>query len=81
MKNRILLSLLLALALVYFAVPYLPEMGTGLNSMFSFLWLAFAFLVIGGNFSTLLFGKVRANQTHVLRRKRIAVNRKRIREY
>ncbi|WLD92363.1 hypothetical protein [Alkalihalobacillus sp. AL-G] len=81
MKNRILLSLLLAIALVYFAVPFLPEMGTGISAWFSLLWLAFAMLVIGGNFSTLLFKRINENKEQALSRKRVSIKRRRVRQY
>lgn len=55
MKNRLILSLLAALALVYFSVPYLPEMEPGLGGWFSAVWLMFAVFVIGGNLSALMY--------------------------
>jgi hypothetical protein len=81
MRNRLLLSLLMSIALVYFAVPYLPEFGTGLSSMFSFLWLAFALLVIGGNFSELLFRRQRESKAKALPKKRAIPVRRRSRQY
>ncbi|WP_408007186.1 hypothetical protein ACJROX_21195 [Pseudalkalibacillus sp. A8] len=81
MKNRLILSLLGALALVYFAVPYLPEIGTGLGGWFSAIWLFFALLVIGGNFSVLLFRRYPQQTTESTSLKRPDKERKRVRQY
>lgn len=55
MKNRYLLCLLLCAALLYFAVPRLTISASGLEGMFAISWLVFAFIVIAGNLSALLF--------------------------
>ncbi|WP_261133252.1 hypothetical protein [Bacillus sp. Marseille-Q3570] len=81
MKNRLILSLLSALALVYFAVPYLPEIGTGLGGWFSGVWLFFALLVIGGNFSVLLFQKYPQESKQTITLRRPVKERKRIRQH
>ncbi|PKR84299.1 hypothetical protein [Heyndrickxia camelliae] len=54
-KNRYLLCLLLAAALMYYAVPKLPFAATGTSGLFACVWLGFALLVIAGNLSGLLF--------------------------
>ncbi len=81
MKNRLILSLLAALALVYFAVPYLPEIGTGSGGWFSAIWLFFALLVIGGNFSALLYKRYPQQSTESTSFKRSTKERKRVRQH
>lgn len=61
MKQRLLLSLLLAMALVYFALPQLPLGVDGLGGIFAIAWLVFALMVIGGNLYGLLYMKKPAN--------------------
>lgn len=54
MRHYTILRLLLASFLLYFAWPYIPEATTQIEKVFWGAWLAFLFLVIGGNFATLL---------------------------
>lgn len=54
MKNYSILRLLLAVFLLYFAWPYIPEAVTQIEKLFWVAWLAFLLLVIGGNLATLL---------------------------
>lgn len=55
MKQRWFLSILSALALIYYALPRLPFGEVGLPQYFSILWLIFALLAIGGNLAAFLF--------------------------
>ncbi|MBS4199965.1 hypothetical protein KHA93_09880 [Bacillus sp. FJAT-49732] len=55
MKNRYLLCLLLCGVLLYIAVPRLTVSSSGLEGIFVISWLVFAFIVIAGNLSALLF--------------------------
>ncbi|WP_209122089.1 hypothetical protein [Alkalihalobacillus sp. BA299] len=59
MKQRLLLCLLLALAVVYFAVPRIPLGDPGLAGVFAIAWLLFALIVVGGNLVGLLYSKGR----------------------
>ncbi|MDE5412315.1 hypothetical protein [Alkalihalobacterium chitinilyticum] len=59
MKQRLLLCLLLAFALIYFAVPRIPLGDPGLGGIFAIAWLLFALIVVGGNLVGLLYGKER----------------------
>ena len=61
MKQRLLLCLLLALALMYFALPNLPIFGGGIDRIFAYSWLLFCLFVIGGNLSGLLYSIKRAD--------------------
>lgn len=63
MKNRTLLSFLIATALLYYAFPQLPLSGDRLEVAFSFGWLAFAIIVIGGNLAEYLYQPSRKKQT------------------
>lgn len=54
MKNYSILRLLLAVFLLYFAWPYIPEAVTQLEKLFWGAWLVFLILVIGANLATLL---------------------------
>ncbi len=81
LKNRLLLSLLAGLALVYFAVPYLPEMEPGLSGWFSAIWLIFAVLVIGGNLSALMFQRYTQYAPERAPSKRVQKERKRVRQH
>ncbi|MFS0615477.1 hypothetical protein [Lederbergia ruris] len=54
-RYRYLLCLLLCAAMVYFALPKLSLADFGKEGMFSIAWLAFAFLVLAGNLTALLF--------------------------
>ncbi len=49
-----ILRLLLAVFLIYFAWPYIPEAVTQLERIFWGAWLLFLLLVIGGNLATLM---------------------------
>jgi len=60
-KNRYLLCLLLCAALLYIALPFLTVSAAGLEGVFAISWLAFAFIVIAGNLSALLFAPKRNN--------------------
>lgn len=55
MKQRIILCILLAYALLYYALPRLPIEASNIGQLFSILWLLFAFVVIGGNLTHLLY--------------------------
>ena len=57
MKQRLILCFLLTLAMLYFAIPRLPFSEQGLASVFAFAWVAFAFIVLGGNLIGLLYSK------------------------
>ncbi|MCR2821890.1 hypothetical protein [Lederbergia panacisoli] len=61
MKNRFLLCLLLCGALLYIAVPRLSINAIGMERIFAISWLVFAFIVIAGNLSALLFLPKRRN--------------------
>jgi hypothetical protein len=54
MKQRLFISLLLASTLLIYSFGYLPLQESGLAGMFAWSWLAFSFLVIGGNIYGLL---------------------------
>lgn len=52
---RIMLCFILAILLVFYAVPSLPfEHMSGQATGFSIIWLSFAFIVIGANLHALL---------------------------
>ncbi|HEY4554118.1 MAG TPA: hypothetical protein VIG80_13080 [Bacillaceae bacterium] len=55
MKNRYVLCLLLCAAFLYYAVPRLSPVHGGMEGTFALSWLAFAFLVMAGNLSALLY--------------------------
>lgn len=57
MKQRWGLSILAAVALVYYALPRLPIESGGLPMYFSLLWIAFALLAIGGNLAEILYAE------------------------
>ncbi len=57
MRQRLFLSILGALALIYLAIPRLPIGEGGLAHVFSLSWLLFAIIVIGGNLVGLLYSK------------------------
>jgi len=59
MKNRYLLCLLLCATLLYIAVPRLTVNASGLEGIFAITWLVFAFIVVAGNLSALLFSPKR----------------------
>ncbi|WP_216828925.1 hypothetical protein [Alkalihalobacterium elongatum] len=63
MKQRLLLCLLLALALIYFAVPRIPLGDPGLGGLFAIAWLTFALIVVGGNLVGLLYNKKKQKAT------------------
>ncbi|EGL83073.1 hypothetical protein CathTA2_1413 [Caldalkalibacillus thermarum TA2.A1] len=54
LKFRLMISFIVALWLLWFAVPRLPLYGTDLQFGFSVLWLAFCLLVIAANLHALL---------------------------
>jgi hypothetical protein len=81
LQNRLMLSLLAALALVYFAVPYLPEMEQGLSGWFSTVWLIFVVLVIGGNLSELMFQRYPQTSGALEREKHKQNRRKKLRQH
>ncbi len=56
MKQRWFLSILSALALLYYALPRLP-FEKGLPQYFSLLWITFALIAIGGNLAAFLFAE------------------------
>lgn len=56
MKQRWLLSILSALALIYYAMPRLP-FTEGLPGYFSILWVTFAVIAIGGNLAAFLYAE------------------------
>lgn len=64
-QRRWLLSLLAALALLYYGLPRL-SLTEGLPGTFALLWLAFAFVVIGGNLAALLYDTERRKQKTTL---------------
>lgn len=66
MRQRLLLCILLTLALAYFAIPRLPIVEEGLGQLFSAMWLLFAFVVIGGNLSSLLYFNKREVSTQFI---------------
>ena len=55
MRNKALLSLLLCGLMLYYAVPRLVMDVNSTQGIFSLAWLLLAFLVIGGNLSSLLY--------------------------
>jgi hypothetical protein len=55
MKHRLLLAFLLAMTLVYYAMPYLSLQLNNMHGYFSVAWLLFALLVVGGNLSGFLY--------------------------
>lgn len=69
MRQRLLLSILLALVLAYIAIPRLPILEEGLGQLFSIMWLLFAFVVIGGNLSSLLYLKNREVSTQFIEKR------------
>lgn len=72
-RNRYLLCILLAAALMYYAIPQLPFAASGKGGLFACVWLAFAILVIAGNLSALLYTpkKKSYNKREIQARKRI----------
>jgi hypothetical protein len=55
LKQRYILSLLLAAVMLYYALPRLNIAAGGLEGIFALLWLGFASIVILGNLSATLF--------------------------
>ncbi|WP_025027353.1 hypothetical protein [Caldalkalibacillus mannanilyticus] len=53
-RSRLFISLVVALALLWVAIPRLPVYGSKVEFGFSILWLAFCLLVIGANLHALL---------------------------
>lgn len=56
-RQRWLLSLFIAIALLFYAFPRLPIGSSGWSHYFSLLWLVFALLVIGGNLAAVLYAE------------------------
>ncbi|MBS4173806.1 hypothetical protein [Bacillus sp. FJAT-49736] len=54
-RSRYLLCILLAAALLYYAIPQLHFTASSQNGVFAFVWAGFALLVIAGNLSALLY--------------------------
>ncbi|OZM57968.1 hypothetical protein CIB95_06325 [Lottiidibacillus patelloidae] len=64
MRQRYLLSLLCAIAMLYYALPQLPFFsGNEAAQLFAVTWFLFALVVIGGNLSAILFQKERKQAT------------------
>lgn len=55
-QYRWLICFLVALFLLFYAVPQLPVKGSPLEAGYSLLWLFFCLLVIGSNLYALLGG-------------------------
>ena len=55
MKQRLFLSVLSIVALVYFALPRLPIHKEGVALAFAVVWLGFCVMAFGGNMSVLLY--------------------------
>lgn len=55
MKIRCGISLVIGLAMLLWALPYLSFEGNMEETIFSFAWLALAFSVLGGNLSAILY--------------------------
>jgi hypothetical protein len=58
-RNRYLLCLLICLWMIYYAVPRLELSMHGAAGLFGVLWSTFAFMVLAGNLSALLFTPAR----------------------
>lgn len=73
MKQRILLSLLSCLALVYVSLPRLPWVGGAKAELFAWIWLGLALVAFGGNVSALLYNRKKeaksANQKRAVQHK------------
>lgn len=70
MKQRLILSLLSILALVYFALPRLPFHGGLTAHLFMCVWIGFCVIAFGGNLSGLLYGRRRSRQKHMAKKQR-----------
>lgn len=57
MKIRYGICLVMSMAMMIVALPYLTFEGRSEEVWFSALWLAFAYIVIAGNLSGLLFSR------------------------
>jgi hypothetical protein len=56
MRQRYLLSLLCAIAMLYYALPQLPFFKEDMFAqIFALTWFLFALVVIGGNLSAILY--------------------------
>jgi len=64
MKIRCGISLVIGLAMLILALPYLSFEGNMEETIFSFAWLALAFSVLGGNLSAILYSMVINEQSH-----------------
>jgi hypothetical protein len=65
-KNRYILSLLLGIALLYYAVPFL-SFDVSVNGVFSVVWVIFALFVISGNILGIFHSQ---KQTNAIKQKR-----------
>ncbi|HET7657704.1 MAG TPA: hypothetical protein VFK37_05390 [Bacillales bacterium] len=61
MKERLFLSLLSIVALVYFSLPRLPLHNGNEATAFTIVWLGFCVLAFGGNLSGLLYRTNKSN--------------------
>lgn len=64
MKQRLVLSLLSILALVYFALPQLSMQGHGKSTLFTWVWLGFCLIAFGGNLAGLLYRPERTREKY-----------------
>ena len=75
MKQRLVLSLLSILALVYFAFPQLQMQGKGESVLFTWVWLGFCLIAFGGNLAGLLYRP--ANNREKQRERKMAKSQRR----
>lgn len=54
-KNRYIICLIAALAMLVFALPELPLREQGLGGVYSIAWVVFCLFVIAGNLAALLY--------------------------
>ncbi|MDQ0214993.1 hypothetical protein J2S13_001392 [Oikeobacillus pervagus] len=62
MRQKYILILLLAGLLLYYAVPRLNIYASGIEGLFSVVWLVFAIIVIAGNLSASLYSPTRVEK-------------------
>lgn len=79
-RYRYIICLLLAGAMLFYAVPRLDVYSSGLEGVFTITWLAFALIVIAGNLTALLY-EPKSKVNVRTRRKVVTSNRKRMRSY
>lgn len=79
-QYRYIICLLLAGAMLYYAVPRLDIYSGGAEGIFTLSWLAFALIVIAGNLTALLYSPKSSVNVRA-RRKVTTTNRKRMRSY